>query len=64
VGILFFIGSPGLKVSEQVSSWEHLTMVVSVGASPTGPTSNGQSDVENLEAGRMGVELSAPRKPG
>jgi hypothetical protein len=32
----------------------------SVGASPTGPTSNGQPDVEDYKAGSMGEELSAP----
>jgi hypothetical protein len=31
-----------------------------VGASPTGPTSNGQPDVEEFKAGSMGEELSAP----
>jgi hypothetical protein len=31
-----------------------------VGASPTGPTSNGQPDVEDFKAGSMGEELGAP----
>jgi hypothetical protein len=34
------------------------------GANPTGPTSSGQPDVEDLEAGSMGEELSEPTKPG
>jgi hypothetical protein len=34
-----------------------------VGASPTGPTSIGQPDVEDLKAAIMGEELSAPPEP-
>jgi hypothetical protein len=34
------------------------------GASPTGPSSNGQPDVENLLARIMGNELSEPSEPG
>jgi hypothetical protein len=41
-----------------------MTMWVLVGASPTGPTLNGQPDVEDLKAGNMGEELSAPSGPG
>jgi hypothetical protein len=40
------------------------TMWVLVGASTTGHTSFGQSDVEDLEAGGMGEEHSAPQEPG
>jgi hypothetical protein len=39
-------------------------MFVLVGASLTCPTSNGQPDVEDLEAGSMGEELSAPPQSG
>jgi hypothetical protein len=35
-------------------------MWVSVGASPTGLTSNGQPDVEDFKADSMGEEFSAP----
>jgi hypothetical protein len=35
-----------------------MTMWVSVGASPTGPTSNGQPDVKDFKAGSMGKDLS------
>jgi hypothetical protein len=40
------------------------TMWVLVGASPTGPTSNGQLDVEDLEAGSMGEKFGEPPEPG
>jgi hypothetical protein len=40
------------------------TMWVSVGASPTGPTSNGQLDIEDLKAGSTGEKLRAPSEPG
>jgi hypothetical protein len=39
-------------------------MWVSVGASPTGPTSNGQPDVKDFKAGKVGEEHSAPSEPG
>jgi hypothetical protein len=39
-------------------------MWVLVGASPTGPISNGQLDVEDFKAGSMGEELNAPSVPG
>jgi hypothetical protein len=39
-------------------------MWVLVGANPTGPPSNGQPDVEDLKAGSMGGELSAPLELG
>jgi hypothetical protein len=39
-------------------------MWVLVGASPTGPTANGQPDVEHFKAGGMGEELSALSEPG
>jgi hypothetical protein len=39
-------------------------MWVLVGASPTGPISNGQPDVEDFKAGSMGEELSAPSEQG
>jgi hypothetical protein len=39
------------------------TMWVSEGASPAGPTSNGQPDVEDFDAGSMGEELSAFSRP-
>jgi hypothetical protein len=39
-------------------------MWVLVGAHPTGPTSNGQPDVEDLVAAIMGKELSAPPELG
>jgi hypothetical protein len=35
-----------------------------VGASPAGPISNGQPDVEVLEAGIIGERLSAAPEPG
>jgi hypothetical protein len=38
-----------------------MTMWVSVGASPTDPTSNELPDVDDLEAGSMGEELRATR---
>jgi hypothetical protein len=38
-------------------------MWVLVGANPTGPTSNGQPDVEDLEAGSMGKEISKHSEP-
>jgi hypothetical protein len=41
-----------------------MTMWLLVGASPTGPTSIGQPDVEDLEAGSLEEELSAPTEPG
>jgi hypothetical protein len=37
---------------------------VSVGASPAGPTSKGQPDVEDFKAGSLGEDLSAPSEPG
>jgi hypothetical protein len=39
-------------------------MWVLVGASPTGPISNGQPDVEDFKAGSIEGELSAPSEPG
>jgi hypothetical protein len=39
-------------------------MWVLVGASPTGPTSNGQPDIEEVKAGSTGEKPSAPSKPG
>jgi hypothetical protein len=39
-------------------------MWVLVGASPTGPTSIGQPDVEDFKAGSTGEKLSAPSEPG
>jgi hypothetical protein len=35
-----------------------------VGASPTGPTSNGQPDREDFKAGSMGEEFDAPSESG
>jgi hypothetical protein len=40
------------------------TVCLLVGASPTGPTSNGQPDVEDIKFGSMGEEVSAPPEPG
>jgi hypothetical protein len=40
------------------------TMWVLVGASPTGPTSNGQPEVEEFKAGSMEEGLSAPSGSG
>jgi hypothetical protein len=34
-----------------------------IGAIPRGPTSNGQPEVEDSEAGSMGEELGAPSEP-
>jgi hypothetical protein len=39
-------------------------MWVVVGASPTGPTLNGQPDIEDFKAGNRGEKLSAPSEPG
>jgi hypothetical protein len=39
-------------------------MWVLVRASPTGPTSDRQTDVEDFKAGSMEEELSAPSEPG
>jgi hypothetical protein len=39
-------------------------MWVLVGAGPTGPTSNGQPDVEESKARRRGAKLSVPSEPG
>jgi hypothetical protein len=39
-------------------------MWVLVGARPTGPTSNGQPDVEVFKAGNIGEKHSAPSKLG
>jgi hypothetical protein len=39
-------------------------MWVLAGASPTGPASNGQPDVEDFKAGITGEELGAPSEPG
>jgi hypothetical protein len=40
------------------------TLWVLVGASPTGPTSNGQPDVEDFEGGEKGEELNEPSDLG
>jgi hypothetical protein len=39
-------------------------MWVLVGASPTGPTLNGQPDIEDFKANSTGEKPSAPSEPG
>jgi hypothetical protein len=68
-GIESFEGSAVLSARVEALGVQHLlgaptTMWFLVGASPTGPTLNGQPDVDDFKAGGMGWELCAPSEPG